>query len=161
MKLLVGDGSLESLNLCNQLFGNCSLLDSTTDINTNSNYHTSINDILSPNVLENLIKSATEVKVGPLNENDYVTKTLLRSNQKLHSKDCIGDEVVLTENDILFLGCSHTYGYALDREKRFGYINIPSFYMDEANLNTVSKDVAKEVRDGGWDKKLPYKEKKD
>lgn len=30
-------------------------------------------------------------------------------------------------------------------KKKFGYINIPSFYMDEANQNTVSKDVAKEV----------------
>lgn len=30
-------------------------------------------------------------------------------------------------------------------KKKFGYINIPSFYMDEANQNTVSKDVAKEI----------------
>lgn len=141
MKLVVGNGSIESFDFCQKQFGSCELLESTTKVDYNKNYHTSIHDVF-PNYLDALIKQADEVLIGPLNDDDLTTRTLLANNKKIIIPDVFSEPLYLNDNDMLFLGCSHTTGVGLTVEERFSTLVANSFNLNPINLGKPGSSIA-------------------
>jgi len=84
----------------------------------------------------NYFSKINEVFTDPSKK--YANFTFLKKSGEIYSLNLEKKKLKTIENEVFS-------SVLIKDKKRFGYINIPSFYMDEANLNTVSKDVAKEV----------------
>lgn len=144
MKLMIGDGSLQAYDQCRQVYGDCDLLSSETVIDRSKNYHTSIKD-LRPTDLSQMIAQSDSVRLGPLDELSHqekmLTDTILSHAQLVDVPDPYGSKIQVNDDQIIFLGCSHTYGYALPADQRFGRLISDHYGAQELNLGKPASSI--------------------
>lgn len=141
MKLFIGNGSKDAHNECKRIFGDCELLDNATVVDSNKNYHTSINDV-PPRMLEDLIGKANEVVVGDFKPNEFIVQSILRSKKLLPFNDILGEEITVSEDQLIIIGCSHTVGVGLDnKDKRYSTLVSNNFNLRELNLGTPGAGI--------------------
>jgi len=140
--LLVGDGSEKNCQIASSLFHDDAihLLDNTNfnNIDPTLSYHTSLKDLDIENLLTAIdISSNVQFGVFEFFANyieELLINSLLYEKNVLAYNNLLGDSIDLNKNEIVFLGCSHTQGGAIEKNQRFSYLVSQHLGLEERNL---------------------------
>lgn len=141
MNLFFSDGSLKNYHLaCDSFNEKAHLLDNLSydNLDTSLSYHTSLKD-LDFDKLMHAIEIADRLEFGifeDFNDNveNRIVNTLMYKNKYKNYKNLLGEPIEIQENEIVFLGCSHTSGVGVTESQRYSYLTSQALGLTEKNL---------------------------
>jgi len=141
MNLFFSDGSLKNYQLaCDSFNEKAHLLDNLSydNLDTSLSYHTSLKD-LDFDKLMHAIEIADRLEFGIFedfadNVENRIANTLMYKNKYKNYKNLLGEPIEIQENEIVFLGCSHTSGVGVTESQRYSYLTSQALGLTEKNL---------------------------